>query len=90
MHDVFVAARSIGLLFLNPPYGHTVADSARTGDGKRNDRLELQFLRRSLSWLQPGGVMVLIVPFTVFDEETSNCRLCSAKTWQRRRKPPCS
>ena len=72
VQDAFVAARSIGLLFLNPPYGHSVADNARTGDGKRTDRLEMQFLRRTLSWIQPGGILALIVPHYVFDEEMAN------------------
>ena len=72
VHDVFVSGRSIGLMFLNPPYGHTVADNAGTGEGKRTDRLEMQFLRRTLSWIQPEGVLVLIVPHYVFDEEMAN------------------
>lgn len=67
--DVFVSARSIGLLFLNPPYGHTVADNAGTGDRAKSDRLEKMFLRRTLSWIQLGGVMVLIVPHYVLDTE---------------------
>lgn len=70
--DVFMSARSAGLLFLNPPYGQTVADNARTGDGKRSDRLELQFMRQTFSWLSAGGVLVLIVPHYIFDEEAAN------------------
>jgi tRNA1(Val) A37 N6-methylase TrmN6 len=72
VHDVVVSARSIGLLFLNPPYGAAVADSAGTGDGKRADRLEKMFLRRALGTLQFGGVLVLIVPYTTLDEEMAN------------------
>lgn len=67
--DVFVTARSLGLLFLNPPYGHVVADTAGTGDRAKSDRLEKQFLRRTLGWIQFGGVMVLIVPSYVLDME---------------------
>ena len=69
MNDVVVSARSIGLLFLNPPYGQAVADNAGTGDGKRTDRLEKQFVRRFIGTLQFGGVMVLIVPHYTLDEE---------------------
>lgn len=71
VHDVFTSARSIGLLFLNPPYGHTVADQAGTGERKKADRLELQFMRRTFSWLQTGGVLVLIVPHYIFNDETA-------------------
>jgi hypothetical protein len=67
--DVFVTARSIGLLFLNPPYGNVVSDKAGTGDRAKADRLEKVFLRRTMSWLQFGGVMVLIVPHYVLDTE---------------------
>lgn len=67
--DVFVSARSQGLLFLNPPYGHLVADKAGTGDRAKADRLEKMFFRRTVSYLQFGGVMVLIVPHYVFDAE---------------------
>jgi hypothetical protein len=67
--DVFVTARSVGLLFLNPPYGQVVADTAGTGDRAKGDRLEKLFLRRTLGWIQFGGVMVLIVPHYVLDTE---------------------
>lgn len=67
--DVFVTARSVGLLFLNPPYGNVVTDKAGTGDRAKGDRLEKQFLRRTMGWIQFGGVMVLIVPYYVMDTE---------------------
>lgn len=64
--DVFVSARSVGLLWLNPPYGDVVADKASTG-GQGSDRLEKVFYRRSVGWLQFGGILVLIVPSYVMD-----------------------
>lgn len=67
--DVFITQRSMGLLFLNPPYGDVVADKAGTGDRQKRDRLEKIFLRRSQSFLQFGGVLVLIVPHYVLDTE---------------------
>ena len=81
--DVFVSGRSIGLMFLNPPYGQAIADNAGTGEGRRTDRLELQFLRRTLSWVQPGGILVLIVPHTIFDEELATliARNFTRVTW---------
>lgn len=67
--DVFVTARSTGLLFLNPPYGNVVSDKAGTGDRAKADRLEKHFLRRTMGILQFGGILVLIVPHYVLDTE---------------------
>ena len=67
--DVFVSWRSQALLFLNPPYGNAVSDKAATGDRLKADRLEKAFFRKTLPWLQFGGVMVLIVPHYVLDKE---------------------
>lgn len=72
VHDVFVSPRSIGLLFLNPPYGQTVADRAQTGDREKADRLEKLFCRKTVGLLQFGGVLVLIVPGYVLDTEFAN------------------
>jgi hypothetical protein len=72
VHDVRVADRSMGLLFLNPPYGDLVSDGARTGDQKHGrERHEKVFCLRTFNLLQPGGVLVLIVPFYVLDQELS-------------------
>lgn len=62
IHDVIVSPRSCGLMLLNPPYGDSVSDAASIGDTHRHERLELQFLRRTFSALQFGGVLVYIVP----------------------------
>ena len=70
-NDCLVGPRSVGLLFLNPPYGHAVADKGMTGDRAKTDRLEKQFFRRSIGSLQFGGILVLIVPYTVLDAEFS-------------------
>lgn len=67
--DVFITARSVGLLFLNPPYGHTVADRAGTSERARGDRLEKLFCRKAFPWLKFGGVLALIVPHYVLDAE---------------------
>jgi hypothetical protein len=71
IQDVSISARSIGLLFLNPPYGDVVADKADTGDDAKRQRLEKIFYRKTVPWLQFGGVMVLIVPHYVLDAEFS-------------------
>jgi len=44
---------SFQVLFLNPPYDYA------EGEGKRT---EYQFLRDTTKWLQPGGLLVYIVP----------------------------
>jgi Uncharacterised methyltransferase family (DUF6094) len=69
IHDVMVSQRSMGLLFLNPPYGDVLADKAGTGDRNKGDRLEMIFCRRTFSTVQFGGVLVLIVPIYVMNEE---------------------
>ncbi len=69
VNDVFVTARSMGLLFLNPPYGDTVADKAGTGDNAKRERLEKIFYRKTVSTLQFGGILVLIIPYYVMDAE---------------------
>ena len=51
-HDVF------GLLFLNPPYDHTMLG---IGDD-RSDRKEYTELVRGTKYLKPGGIMVYIIP----------------------------
>lgn len=71
MHDVVLTASSCGLLFLNPPYGDALADKGGTGDRQKGDRLEKIFFRRTISCLQNGGVLVLVVPHYVLDEEFS-------------------
>lgn len=73
INDVFITARSQSLLFLNPPYGDVVSDKAATSGSKTvGDRLEKQFYRKTMPWLQFGGVMVLIVPYYVLDKEFSS------------------
>ena len=72
INDVTMGARSVGLLFLNPPYGDVVPDTAQTGDNARRERLEKVFVRRCFQSLCHGGVLVLIVPFYVLDEAFAN------------------
>jgi hypothetical protein len=69
--DTMISRQAFGLLWLNPPYGDLVADHAGAsqyqGNGRR--RLEKMFYQRTLPLLQYGGVMVLIVPHYVLDDE---------------------
>lgn len=72
VHEVRTSDRTFDFLFLNPPYGDLIADVANSGD-KAQGRLrhEKVFCKRSFNLLQPGGVMVLIIPFYVLDQELS-------------------
>jgi hypothetical protein len=63
VHDVVVSPRSMGLLFLNPPYGLGVSDKALMGDQERAEHLEMTFLRKCLPNLVNQGVLVFIVPY---------------------------
>ena len=71
VHDVVVKARSLGLLFLNPPYGFGVADTANVAnaDTDKAERLERTFLKKTAPLLAPGGVLVYIVPYYALDAE---------------------
>jgi hypothetical protein len=70
--DAHVSPRSIGLLFLNPPYGDVVSDKAAIAEpSAKRERLEKILYRRAVHWLQFGGVLVLIVPHYVLDAEFS-------------------
>lgn len=69
--DTMISRQSFGLLWLNPPYGDLVADhsgaSQYQGTGRR--RLEKLFYQRCIPLLQYGGVLVLLVPSYVLDDE---------------------
>jgi len=69
--DTMISRQTFGLLWLNPPYGDLVSEHAGASQyqGKGRRRLEKLFYQRSLPLLQYGGVMVLIVPHYVLDDE---------------------
>ncbi|WP_035415467.1 SAM-dependent methyltransferase [Chromohalobacter israelensis] len=72
--DTVISPRSFGLLFFNPPYGDLVGETGGSKGyaGKGRQRLEKLFYQRSVHLLQYGGVMVMIVPGYVFDDELSS------------------
>ncbi|MBQ0960472.1 SAM-dependent methyltransferase [Ideonella sp. 4Y11] len=73
VHEVRMTDRSFGLLFLNPPYGDLVTDAVGSGDRPVGRlRHEKIFCRRTFNLLQPGGILVLIVPYYVLDQELSS------------------
>lgn len=69
IHDMAIKTRQFGLLFLNPPYGDMTSDSIQ---GQARRRFEKVFFQKANPWLAFGGVMVLIVPYYVLDQEFSS------------------
>ncbi|HVV67977.1 MAG TPA: DUF6094 domain-containing protein [Gammaproteobacteria bacterium] len=66
--DCIISKNSFGLMFLNPPYGDLTKDQSGghyTMEGRA--RLEKLYYRRTISTLQKGGVLVLIVPHASLD-----------------------
>ena len=57
--EMRVTNDSFGLLWLNPPY-----DIEAGSEEDDKDRLEVKFLRYHWRFLQKGGVLVYIIPFT--------------------------
>jgi len=51
-HNLITSRGGYNFLYLNPPYDHDDEDG----------RLEYQWLVRCRSWLQPGGLLVWVVP----------------------------
>jgi tRNA1(Val) A37 N6-methylase TrmN6 len=74
MQHCVIGQKSVGLLFLNPPYGDLVSDEEVIGNfvQKGRKRLEKLFFQRTLPSLQWGGVLVLIIPRESLDEEFSH------------------
>lgn len=53
--DTHSAVESYSLLYLNPPYDDEIADD-------RSRRMEAVFLEHCFRWLQPRGVLILVIP----------------------------
>jgi Uncharacterised methyltransferase family (DUF6094) len=74
VNDMSIKAKSFGLLFLNPPYGDMVKDKAGLSelhDAGGRERLEKMFYQKTVPWLMPDGVLILIVPSYSLDTELS-------------------
>ena len=73
LNDVVVKVRSIGLMFLNPPYGYGVSDNAGNSaaelHGEKAERLERTFLRLATPLVAYGGVLVYIIPHYALDDD---------------------
>jgi hypothetical protein len=70
--DIFnmtLRQRSMSLLFLNPPYGDMISDTAGLSTQAQSKRFEQAFFAQSHPWLAIDGVLVLVVPYYVFTKE---------------------
>jgi predicted RNA methylase len=54
--DTHAAVESFSMVYLNPPYDFEI------GEGK-NQRMEKLFLEHVGRWVQPGGVLVMVIPY---------------------------
>ncbi|MFH1114164.1 MAG: DUF6094 domain-containing protein [Pseudomonadota bacterium] len=64
IEETRIAHQSCSLLFLNPPYDEaTLEEDADT----KTERQEKAFLRMTVPYLMPGGVLVYIIPQTRFN-----------------------
>jgi hypothetical protein len=59
LYDLVCSKGAFSLLWLNPPY-----DTSGYGTDETKDRLEVLFLKRHWLYLQDGGVMVYIIPWS--------------------------
>lgn len=59
IENCLLQARSVGLLFLNPPYGFNPKDQL---SNDKAERMEEMFFSQTASTLQNHGILVLIVP----------------------------
>ena len=69
IEHVWMSHRSCGFLFLNPPYGDMISDKGDIGAEKQLRRFEAHFMQQTADWLQPDGLMALVVPFYIVDEK---------------------
>lgn len=65
IENCLMQPKTVGLLFLNPPYGYANRDQLSSESGRR---LEQVFLDRTMHALQEGGILVLIVPVQSLSE----------------------
>lgn len=66
IENCILQMRTVGLLFLNPPYGFSTADNL---SNERTKRLEEIFFNLTVPTLQDNGIMVLIIPETALTEK---------------------
>ena len=65
IEDCRIANKSFSLVLLNPPYDW---EHLEEGSGKRCERKEILFLKRCMPWVAPGGILVYIVPETIWND----------------------
>lgn len=92
LEDTTIAHNSFGLLLLNPPYDQHYdndrdimeSDMWKQSHGK-TIRKEIMFLRRTLPYLAPNGLLIFIVPEHILDQrlnEYLTARLSSFEAYR--------
>ncbi len=70
INDCYIGDRQFGLMLLNPPYGDMLSDNiSTTAKDIDEKRLEIMFFNKCYPQLQFGGIMVLIIPHYVLNEQ---------------------
>jgi len=67
--DTVISQRSVGLNWLNPPYGDLLRDYEGRYEGEGRPRLEKLFYRRTVPTLQFDGIVVFTIPYYSLDAE---------------------
>jgi tRNA1(Val) A37 N6-methylase TrmN6 len=65
IEDCRIAHKSFSVIWLNPPYDWNAKD-ADAEPGVKSERKEISFLKRSIPWLCDDGLLVYIIPDSVF------------------------
>ena len=72
LHDCLIGQRQFSLMFFNPPYGDLIADRTDYESKKQGRaRLEKQFYQMTKSYLQFGGIGIIIIPYYTLDKHLS-------------------
>lgn len=69
LSGITVSNNAFSLVFANPPYG----------DSEYKERYESLFMKRIYNYLKPMGLMVLIIPYYLFEKDKSFARKFSKR-----------
>lgn len=62
-----ISNKAFSVLYLNPPYDWEYED-----DGEKCVRKEVKFFNRSVRWLAPGGLLVFIIPESIWNSNLAD------------------
>jgi len=79
-HAAQISSKFAGLLWLNPPYDW----SAREEEIERSERYERTFLRDTVKYLMPSGILVYLIPFPFPGSDLANSLIFKDTCLKRR------